>query len=188
MGGTRAALTALGCTIVLAIVQAVPPAPGIDPVRVEAAFLRNFAQYVTWPASAFASATTPWCIGVLGKDALGDELERMLAGRTQSAREFRVLRAETPEALASCHIVFLGYKDPQRRRDALDLLKERPVLTVSEAPDFLHEGGIIRFQLRDRLVMSVNLDRARAVSLSVQTPMLEVSEEVLDSGVLRKVR
>jgi hypothetical protein len=67
-------------------------------------------------------------------------------------------------------------------------LKDKPVLTVAEASDFLKEGGIIRFQVGDRVSMSVNLDQARTVSLSIQTKMLEVSEQVLENGVVRKAR
>ena len=46
----------------------------------------------------------------------------------------------------------------------------------------MQEGGIIRFQVGDRVEMSINLDQARAVSLLIQTKMLEVSIEVLENG------
>ncbi|RYF57372.1 MAG: YfiR family protein, partial [Comamonadaceae bacterium] len=67
-------------------------------------------------------------------------------------------------------------------------LKSKAVLTVSDAPEFLSEGGVIRFQVEDRVRMSINLDQARAVSLAVPTRMLEVSHEVLENGVIRKMR
>src|SRR5512147_2223822 len=47
-----------------------------DPYKVEAAFLRNFARYVTWPAGAFAHARSPWRVGILGRDPFGDVLEK----------------------------------------------------------------------------------------------------------------
>ena len=36
--------------------------------------------------------------------------------------------------------------------------------------------------------MSINLDRARAASLSIQTKMLEVSNNVIENGKVHKVR
>jgi len=36
--------------------------------------------------------------------------------------------------------------------------------------------------------MSINLDQARAVSLTIQTKMLEVSSEILENGELRRMR
>ncbi|HEX9023865.1 MAG TPA: YfiR family protein, partial [Geobacteraceae bacterium] len=54
-----------------------------NPYKVEAAFLRNFAHYVTWPAGAFAGPGSPWRIGILGRDPFGDILEKTFRGRTE---------------------------------------------------------------------------------------------------------
>jgi hypothetical protein len=59
---------------------------------------------------------------------------------------------------------------------------------VSDAPDFLQEGGAIRLDVGDRVELSVNLDQARSLALKVQTKLLEVAREVLDNGSLRRRR
>jgi hypothetical protein len=159
-----------------------------NPSKVEAAFLRNFARYVTWPAHAFAEDRSPWNICILGGDPFGEVLEKTFKGRTEQGRTFEILRAEALDNLPSCQIVFVAYKEAAKRRAALAELKNRPVLTVGDAPGFLHEGGIIRFQVEDYVEMSVNLDQARSVSLKIQTKMLEVTHEVLENGVVRKQR
>jgi YfiR/HmsC-like len=92
------------------------------------------------------------------------------------------------DRLPPCQIVFIAIRNAAKRRAALDKLKNRPVLTVGEASDFLKEGGIIRFQVGERVKMSVNLDQAKSASLRIQTKMLEVSDRVLENGVLRKMR
>lgn len=159
-----------------------------NPNRVKAAFLRNFAHYVGWPADAFPNSSTPWHICVLGPDPFGDILETSLRGRTEQGRSFEVFRAETLDQLPSCQMVFLAYKDDTRRRAVLDKLKNKPVLTVGDAPEFLREGGTIRFEVDDRVRLSINLDQARIAALTIQTRMLEVSSEVLDNGVVRRMR
>ncbi|HEX5738173.1 MAG TPA: YfiR family protein [Hydrogenophaga sp.] len=159
-----------------------------DPNRVKAAFLRNFAHYVNWPSDAFPDNRTPWHICVLGPDPFGDILETSLNGRTEQGRSFEVFRAETLGQLPSCQIIFLAYKDDTTRRAVLNKLKNKPVLTVGDAPEFLREGGTIRFQVDDRVRLSINLDQARVAELTIQTRMLEVSSEVLDNGVVRKMR
>lgn len=45
-----------------------------NPNRVKAAFLRNFAHYVSWPSAAFTDSSTPWHFCVLGPDPFGDIL------------------------------------------------------------------------------------------------------------------
>lgn len=159
-----------------------------NPNRVIAAFLRNFAHYVDWPADAFNATDAPWRIGILGNNRLGEVVETTLRGRTEQGRPFKVFYADTLQELPPCQIVYIAIRDSGKRRAVLAALKDKPVLTVGEASELLQEGGIIRFRLGTRIQMSVNLDQARSVSLKVQTKMLEVSSEVLDNGVIRKRR
>lgn len=159
-----------------------------NPNKVKAAFLRNFAHYVTWPEKAFADARSPWRICVLGTDAFGEILDKTLAGRTEQGRPFEIHRAETLGELPACQIIYVNYDDPSERRTTLAALKSRPVLTVGDARDFLSEGGMIRFQVGERVEMSINLDRARSASLLIQTKMLEVSYQVLEDGTLHTLR
>jgi hypothetical protein len=159
-----------------------------NPNKVKAAFLRNFAHYVTWPGSAFPDGVASWQVCILGRDPFGDMLESTFKGRTEQGHRFEVYRSETLNKLPGCHIVFVALDNPVARRAALGELKGKPILTVGEAPEFLREGGVIRFQVEDRVRMSINLDQARAVSLAVPTRMLEVSHEVIENGVIRKVR
>ncbi len=67
-------------------------------------------------------------------------------------------------------------------------LQKQPVLTVGSAPEFLDEGGIVRLLAGDRIEMSINLDQARAASLTIPSTMLEVSRGVLENGTLRRWR
>lgn len=175
----------------LLLVVLLLPAVGLaqeNPNKVKAAFLRNFAHYVNWPDHAFAEDTASWRIGILGPDPFGDVLEAVFEGRTEQGRPFEVFRADRPEQLPPCHIVFVAYGDAARRRAGLAALKNKPVLTVGDGLEFLQDGGIIGFQVADRVKMSVNLDQARAVALTIQTKMLEVSADILENGVLRRMR
>ena len=153
--------------------------------RVEAAFLRNFARYVGWPASAFEGERARWTVCVLGDDHFGDALERTFEGRAEQGRSFVVLHDPAPERLPACHIAYLGHASAARRRAALDSLRRLPVLTVAGAPDFLQEGGIVRLSAGERIEMGVNLDEARRASLVIPAKMLEVAKEVIDNGVQR---
>src|ERR1019366_5149042 len=156
--------------------------------EIEAAMLRNFARYVTWPPGAFQSDHSPWRLCVLGPDPFGALLERTVGDRSEQGRSFSVVRASDPAALTACHIVFIAATETRKRRAALAAWKGLPILTVSDAPDFLQEGGAIRLDVGDRVELSVNLDQARSLALKVQTKLLEVAREVLDNGSLRRRR
>lgn len=187
-GGRR---RALGAALLVAALAggAVAQGQAVVPVgKVEAAFLRNFARYVNWPAQAFASERAAWVVCVLGGEHFDDSLEQTFLGRTEQGRPFTVLRVTTPEQLRSCQIAFIADGTAARRRSVLKDLSKLPVLTVGNAPEFLQEGGVIRLLAREQVEMSVNLDQARAVSLAIPTKMLEVSREVMEGGVVRKWR
>ena len=159
-----------------------------SPNKVKAAFIRNFAHYVTWPKAAFPKENTPWRIGILGDDPFGDVLEKTLRGRTEQQRPFSIFRADSIEGLPHCHIIFVAIDNPAKRLAVLAKLRQLPVLTVSDDPDFLRDGGIIRFRVEETLQIDINLDQAQAVSLNVQTKMLEIAGSVLEKGKVRKLR
>jgi hypothetical protein len=159
-----------------------------DPRYVEAAFLRNFAHYITWPDEVFADPGTPWRICVLGTDPFGEVLESTFEGRTEQGRPFTILRAQESARLKQCQIVYVAFKVSANRRAALSSLQGLPILTVSNSPGFLQEGGIIRFDVSDFVELSVNLDQAKAASLSIQTKVLEVSRTIIENGAIRRAR
>lgn len=156
--------------------------------RVEAAFLRNFARYVGWPPSAFAGERAPWSVCIVGDDPFGAALEQTFEGRTEQGRGFTVLRRARLDQLAACQIAYVGEESAAQRRIVLEALKRLPVLTVGHAPEFLAEGGIVRLMAGERIQMSINLDQARAASLTIPTKVLEVAHEVVDNGAARRWR
>lgn len=156
--------------------------------RVQAAFLRNFARYVGWPAGTFATERAPWTVCVLGSDPFGAALEATFEGRLEQGRGFEVVRVGEPEQLPACQIVFVGYAGAAKRRAALAQLKGRAVLTVGNAPEFLSEGGVVRLTVNEHVDMGINLDQARAASLTIPTKMIEVARDVVENGSLRRWR
>jgi hypothetical protein len=160
----------------------------VNPARIEAAFLRNFARYVSWPTQAFSDDQAPWRICVLGGDPFGGTLEETLTGRVEQGRPFIVVHPNTSADIRSCHVVFVAHRGSESRRAILAELASRPILTVSDAPEFLQEGGVIRFQVSDHVEFSVNLDQANSASLKIPTKVLEVANEIVENGVARRRR
>lgn len=156
-----------------------------NPNKIKAAFLRNFARYVIWPGTAFPDGSAPWRVGILGPDPFGAVLEATFKERMEQGRAFEIFRANNLEELPPCQIIFVAYKDAAKRRAVLSALKGKPVLTVGDVPGFLQEGGIILFQVNEHVTMSVNLDQAQSASLTIPSKMLEVSNLILENGVVR---
>jgi hypothetical protein len=133
---------------------------------VTVAFLYNFARFVEWPSTAFASSSTPFEVGFLGRPMLADKFAQAVQGKNVAGREFSVRKFDQADAAAGCHIVFVG--DAAQAAAVIAAVKGRPVLCVGSGPEFLAAGGMIAFS-RDgpRLVFDVNL---AAIAHASMTP------------------
>lgn len=152
-----------------------------NPDKIKTAYLLNFVRYATWPAGASPGAEQAWVIGIVGNDSLAETAEKTLQGHQVRGHGFKIVRASKAENLPSCQIAFLGLANTLDRQAALSSLRGKPVLTVGDAPEFLAEGGAIRFRtVSQTLRMDIDLASARAAQIEIDTKMIEVAYEVWD--------
>ncbi len=151
--------------------------------HVKAVFLFNFAQFVDWPAEAFAGPQAPLVIGVLGEDPFEGFLDQTVAGERFGGRPFQVRRYQSVDEIKTCHILFINRSEGDRPEEILAGLKHRPLLTVSDADGFAQRGGMIRFVTdRSRIRLQLNLEAAEAAHLTISSKLLRVAEIVTPTG------
>lgn len=75
---------------------------------VKANYIVRFAAFVEWPARAFSSARAPVVICVAGRDPFGATLDRAARAQTAHGRSLTVRRPASREAVAGCHILYVG--------------------------------------------------------------------------------
>jgi hypothetical protein len=140
--------------------------------QVKAAFVFRFAHYVEWPEAATDKRTTlEYC--VWPPNPFGESLRQLVAGEVLGGRRL-VVRDLTPTAsLATCHVLFLH---GGAIRPALAHVRSQPVLTVSDTPGFLDEGGIIQLVRTDnRLVFDISLPAAERAGLRLSSHLLRLA-------------
>lgn len=142
---------------------------------VKAAFLYNFAKFVQWPQGAFKDADAPLVLCILGDDPFGSALN-VLAGKTVGGRRLVIQRARNLTGLAPCHILFVASLRQPALRQVLGKVKGKPILTVSEIPDFTHQGGIIQFfTVQSKIRFEINPAAAAANDLKVSSQLLKLA-------------
>jgi hypothetical protein len=148
--------------------------------RVKAAFVYKFGDYIEWPASAFADAGSPLNIGVIGADALADELARVSAGRTIGGRAVKVRRLRPGDPLAGLQMIFIGRSSGAQLAAMLGASKGLPALTVTESEDGLKLGSMINFVVvADKVRFDVGLAAAEASRLKISSRLLAVARKVV---------
>lgn len=138
-----------------------------DPLaeRVKAAFLYRFTEFVTWPETV---STAPFVIGVVGDDAMVQELTQIVAGRLIRGRPAELRRLNAGDSLDGCGLIFVG--DSERRRLAQIIgAAPRGALIVTESGGALGLGSMINFVIVDgrvRFEIAVNTAERHGVRLS----------------------
>jgi hypothetical protein len=147
--------------------------------QLKAVFLFNFAQFVEWPASAFARADSPIVLCVAGEDPFGRHLDDVVRGESVGGHPMEARRFRRGEAISGCHILFISRSEEGRLRQILDELKGQSTLTVGDSDGFAHGGGMIRFVTdRSRIRLRINLAAAEAASLRLSSKLLRPAEIV----------
>jgi hypothetical protein len=125
--------------------------------QVKAAFLPRFARYVTWPGGSVPAASAPFQLCVLGHDPFRSLLDRAAAGELIDGHGVTVRRITSPAQSGGCHVAFVqGRAAPETGRMLL-ALRNRPILTVTDARagrqrgmiHFTVVGGRVRFSIDD---------------------------------------
>lgn len=155
--------------------------------EVEAAYLYNFGKFVTWPAepktglqTGTQTQTRAMNICVLGHDPFGASLDRIVANETIGGRPLAVVRLSNTSSVSACSILYINGSEASHLNKDLSILNALPILTVSDLPGFLDQGGMIQFVLEDRRVrFEVNLDAARMCGLVLSSQLLKVAEKVV---------
>lgn len=172
----------LWCLSAVALLAARPAAGQTvqaSAAEVQAVFLFNFAQFVEWPAEAFADTHAPLVIGILGKDPFGSFLDETVRGETVRGRGFKIIRYRRLDEVNGCHILFISRSETKRLEEILAAVRDRPILTVSNGDDFARSGGIIRFILEhSKIRLSIDLEAAQAARLTFSSKLLRSAEIV----------
>jgi hypothetical protein len=148
-------------------------------VQVKAAFVFKFGAFVEWPPSALPSPETVFEIGVLGADALADELERVTSGRKVREHPVAVRRLKRGDSLAGLHVLFVGRGEGGREIPAG--AKGRPLLVVTDAPQNAPPpGSMINFVVEnDKMRFDVALEPAEEGRLKISSRLLGVARRVI---------
>jgi len=143
---------------------------------VKAGFILNFTKFTDWPANGPGNA--PLLICSLGPRALSGSLEA-LQGRTAKGREVRVRASTRPSELHECQVLFIAADEEPRLEWVLQRVAKLPVLTISDAPDFIDAGGIIGLIIENgRVRFEINRAAARGNGLEISSQLLKLARRV----------
>jgi hypothetical protein len=147
----------------------------------KAAFLINFARFTTWPLDALPAGSS-LTICVIGDNRVADAIEDL--ARRQRIREWNILvRRAKGDAAAGCHLAYWSASHVAREQDQLQAMARKPVLTVSDSPEFMNFGGIASFFVDSgKMRFAVNPAAAGRAQLRISSKLLNLARIVKDGS------
>lgn len=145
-----------------------------DETSVKAAFLYNFFKFIQWPNSNGLKEYV-LCAPQPGKftNAL-----KPLESKVVNGHVIKVQFNVTPTELNKCHMLFLNESaSPQAY---ISQTEELSILTVSDQPDFIEQGGMIGLVFDgNRLGFTVNLTQAHQQNVYISAELLKLAQKVI---------
>jgi len=168
--------------LALALSAVVAQAGSVTEAEVKAAYIFNFAKFVTWPEEKFADSDSPIRIGIVGDGDFAGTVEETVKEKQVDGRSFVVIHFDHERNVEPCHILFLGSNDGGASVGVG--ATDRPgVLTVGDSEGFAVDGGMIGFYMEENKVrFEVNVGAAKGADLRISSKMLSLARIVGESG------
>lgn len=162
---------ALVAIVSIAAAAQIASAQAFNEYQIKAAFLFNFAQFVDWSRASMNGGE--FVIGVLGDDPFKNSLDDTVRGESIDARPFVIKRYRSVRDAIDCQILFVSGSEARQLPNILDALRNRSMLTVSDADDFARRGGMVQFITENkRIKFMINVDAVRAANLTISSKLL----------------
>ncbi|WP_457331164.1 YfiR family protein [Rhizobacter sp. P5_C2] len=147
--------------------------------QIKAAYLFKFLAFTEWPTRAFDGREAPLVIGVMGSEALMQELSQTVAGRAVADRAVSVRELRTGDSPTGLHVLFVGRAAAHRLSAVLAAAKGQPLLTVGEAEDGQAQVVAINFVVVDEKVrFDILPSAAELAGLKISSRLLAVARKV----------
>jgi len=124
----------------------------------KALYIEKFTRFTEWPDSCeINNKETPFIIATLGQTPFKENLENIFSIQHIYNKPVKVIETELPGKAEKFHILFI----PNTKKDSLEsiinLVGEKPVLTVGDTPEYGKRGVLINFYTEnDKLKFEIN--------------------------------
>ncbi len=146
-----------------------------------AGVLYNLSKFIDWPDIAFSGNQFNICVigDVVFLDALKTFEKRQIRGLSVSIHVLKNLSDSANIQLFNCQTIYIDSSAKQLLPNFLTIIANKPILTISDLPDFVLLGGMIGLiQIKKRVQFAINLDATKSVNLIISAQLLRLAKTV----------
>ncbi len=150
----------------------------IKEYQLKAAFLVNFARFITWPEQAFSPDRQELQLCVVGTNPFGAAL-RGLEGKKINGRNVRTTHLRSFKNSSQCHLLYVSSSEKDKLPFLRSDIGQQAVVTVSDITGFVDAGGGIEFVTEaSRLSFIINHSDLKQRGLQASASMLNLAASV----------
>lgn len=147
--------------------------------KLKAAFVFNFARFISWPDDSFEVESEPLVICTIG---LGVDEMASAGIETKKIKGHPIVVkniGSLNEPMQSCHLLYIKDASLEYLEAYLKKSEGSPVVTIGESDGFAKRGGTIEFiKVNDRLSFKINNTKAKERRLRINASLLNLAVEV----------
>jgi len=162
--------------ILVALVTLVPAARAQTDANytIHANIIYHFTKYIAWPGN---KKSGDFIIGVIGDNAIYDELKSNVEGKKAGNQKIVIRRFPSVAMQYNCHILFIGDEESGDIRKITAKTANTPVLLVSESEGLAKKGACINFiVVDDRLQLEINKNNIEGRGLDIASELLQLGK------------
>ena len=145
--------------------------------QLKAAFLYNFTKFVEWPAASFENETSPIMIGIVGQNPFGDDMEKIVKGRTVNGRAIVVRFIRATDEVSALHLLFVPAGEEKHLPAAV--WRDAAIVAVGESEAFAALGGTITFvSAGDKVRFEINIAAAERSGVKISSQLQKLATVV----------
>lgn len=146
--------------------------------QLKAAFLVNFAKFITWPEQALPVDQQEFILCVVGDDPFGPALGG-IEQKTVGGRTIRVVKSSSLKKIPDCQMLFVSRSEADTLNQLAAAIGHKAVVTVSDLPDFIKADGHIQLVTSgNRLSFIINHTAMKEQGLQANASLLSLAADV----------
>jgi hypothetical protein len=160
---------------------ALPPEELEYELKVE--FIKRFADYVEWPAQAFATDTAAFNVCTMGDGPLRRQMRAKLGRGRVKGRRVAVRALKSAQEAGGCHVLYIA---PSERAEVGNIVRDlgrAPILTIGDTSGFGSHGVLINmFVEGTHIRFAINAPASKANGLNVSAKLLVLARPGENGG------
>ena len=151
---------------------------------VKAAYVYNFAKFISWPSNYFANKDV-LVIGVYKNQNFGEILEQVLENKKIKNKFWEIVFMNSVDEIEDCDILFVSNCSKEESLKLLKKVDKKNVLTIgNNIPNFCQYGGIINFTPKgSRKRFEINNNAAIKHKIKISSKLLTLARIITKNEI-----